>query len=111
MPLLLGRRPWALTLAACIGYTLLLSYLMVLIATRAICLLGIRKNTLGATVLCLSAGLPDLLTAVVLVGKPGMHQMAASNPFGALVFNAFVALGLPWAVLGLYTDVFPPARG
>lgn len=143
MPLLRDRRPWVFTLIACIGYMLLLSYLMVLIATRvgapllvpclhlwpwtlcgswldptscprlpqAICLLGIRKNTLGATVLCLSAGLPDLLTAVVLVGKPGMHQMAASNPFGALVFNAFVALGLPWAVLGLYTDVFPPARG
>ena len=77
---------------------------------QAICLLGIRKNALGATVLCLSAGFPDLLMALVLAGKPGMQHMAASNPFGALAFNAFVALGLPWAVLGSYSDVFPPSR-
>ena len=61
--------------------------------------------------LCIAAGFPDMLTAMVLVKRPGMAQMAASNPFGALLFNAFVALGLPWLLLGLYTDVFPPARG
>ena len=40
-----------------------------------------------------------------------MQQMAASNSFGAYAFNSFVALGLPWVILGLYSDVFPPARG
>ena len=35
----------------------------------------------------------------------------AANPFGALLFNALVALGLPWLILGTYADVFPPARG
>ena len=40
-----------------------------------------------------------------------MHTMAASNAFGAFAFNAFVALGLPWAILGSYSDVFPPAKG
>ena len=109
--LLCGRRPWPLTLLVCIAYTLALSYGMVTIASRAICLLGIRKNSLGATILTISAGFPDLLTALVLVGRPGMAEMAASNAFGALAFNAFVALGLPWLVLGSYTDVFPPARG
>ena len=70
-----------------------------------------RKNSLGATVLCLAAGFPDLLTAMILVKRPGMQAMAASNPFGAFLFNGFVALGLPWVVLGTYADVFPPAKG
>ena len=106
-----GRRPWALTLSLCIAYTLILSYSMVAVASRAICLLGVRKNSLGATVLCLSAGFPDLLTAMILVKRPGMIGMAASNPFGALLFNGFIALGLPWLILGTYADVFPPAKG
>ena len=77
------------------------------------CLLGVRKNSLGATVLCLSAGFPDLLTAMILVKRPGegMVAMAAANPFGAFVFNGLVALGLPWLILGTYADVFPPAKG
>ena len=113
MQILGGRRPWALTILLCILFTLMLSYAMVAIATRAVCLLGVRKNALGATVLCLSAGFPDLLTAMILVRRPGpgMVEMAAANPFGALLFNAFVALGLPWLILGTYADVFPPARG
>ena len=108
-----GRRPWALTILICIAYTLMLSYMMVTIATRGVCLLGLRKNALGATVLCLSAGLPDLLTAMILVRRPGpgMVEMAAANPFGAFAFNGFVALGMPWLILGSYADVFPPARG
>jgi Ca2+/Na+ antiporter len=109
--LLGGRRPWGLTIAICIVYTLLLSYAMVAVASRAICLLGMRKNSLGASVLCLSAGFPDLLTAMILVKRPGMLGMAAANPFGAFLFNALVALGLPWLILGTYTDVFPPASG
>jgi len=104
-------RIWPLTIVACVGYTLLLSFTMVHIASRSVCLLGVRKNALGATVLSLAAGLPDLISVVVLCGRPGMEQMAASNAFGAYAFNAFVALGLPWTVLGLYSDVFPPARG
>ena len=84
---------------------------MVAVASRAICLLGVRKNALGATALCLAAGFPDLITVVVLCDRPGMQQMAASNSFGAYAFNSFVALGLPWVILGLYSDVFPPARG
>lgn len=75
-PLLGGRRPWLATLVVCILYTLLLSYTMVAVASRAICLLGIRKNSLGATVLCLAAGFPDLLTAMILVRRPGMLEMA-----------------------------------
>ena len=106
-----GQRPWPLTLLLCITYTLLLSYAMVAIATRGICLLGVRKNALGATLLCLSAGFPDLITAMVLVKRPGMQTMAAANPFGAFVFNSFVALGLPWLILGSHADIFPPARG
>ena len=107
-----GRmRIWPLTIVACVMYTLLLSFTMVHIASRSVCLLGVRKNALGATVLSLAAGLPDLISVVVLCGRPGMEQMAASNAFGAYAFNAFVALGLPWTVLGLYSDVFPPARG
>ena len=106
-----GRRPWPITLTVCIGYTLALSYGMVAIASRAICLLGVRKNSLGATVLSLSAGLPDLLTATILVKRPGMIGMAVANPFGALLFNGLVALGLPWLILGTYADVFPPAKG
>ena len=111
MALLGGRRPWGLTLLVCMSYTLLLSYAMVQIAMRAICLVGVRKNALGATVLCLAAGFPDLITAMVLVRRPGMQTMAAANPFGAFLFNALVALGLPWAILGTYADIFPPARG
>ena len=86
---------------------------MVAIATRGVCLLGVRKNSLGATVLCLSAGFPDLITAMILVRRPGngMVEMAVANPFGAFLFNALVALGLPWLILGSYADVFPPARG
>jgi len=102
---------WPITVAVCITYTLGLSYSMVTIASRSICLLGIRKNALGSTVLCLAAGFPDLITALVLCNRPGMQQMAASNAFGAYAFNAFVALGLPWVVLGFTGDVFPPARG
>merc|ERR1719453_2320128 len=82
-----------------------------MVASRAICLLGVRKNSLGATVLCLAAGFPDLLTAMILVKRPGMLGMAASNPFGAFLFNGFIALGLPWLILGSYADVFPPAKG
>ena len=106
-----GRRRWPLTVAMCILYTLGLSFAMVTIASRSICLLGVRKNALGATELCLAAGLPDLITVLVLCSRPGSHMMAASNAFGAFAFNGFVALGLPWVFLGLYTDVFPPARG
>mmetsp|Transcript_79602 Transcript_79602/g.158218 ORF Transcript_79602/g.158218 Transcript_79602/m.158218 type:complete len:99 (-) Transcript_79602:131-427(-) len=40
-----------------------------------------------------------------------MQTMAAANPFGAFAFNALVALGLPWVILGSYADIFPPARG
>ena len=111
MALLGGRRPWGLTLVLSISYTLLLSYVMVQIATRAICLLGVRKNALGASVLTLAAGCPDLITAMVIARRPGMLTMAAANPFGAFAFNAFAALGLPWAILGTYADIFPPARG
>ena len=112
-PLLGGYRPWVITIIICILYTLLLSYSMVAIATRAVCVLGLRKNSLGATVLCLSAGFPDLITAMILVKRPGpgMVEMAAANPFGAFLFNALVALGLPWFILGTYADVFPPAKG
>ena len=84
---------------------------MVEIASRAICLLGIRKNALGATALCVAAGFPDLVTVIVLCRRPEMLQTAASNAFGAYVFNALLPLGLPWAILGAYADVFPPARG
>ena len=111
MVLLGGRRPWGLTLVLSISYTLLLSYVMVQIATRAICLFGVRKNALGASVLTLAAGCPDLITAMVIARRPGMLTMAAANPFGAFAFNAFAALGLPWAILGTYADIFPPARG
>ena len=83
----------------------------VAVASRAICLLGVRKNSLGATVLCLAAGFPDLLTAMILVKRPGMMGMAASNPFGAFLYNGLVALGIPWLILGTYADVFPPAKG
>ena len=111
--LLGNNRPWGITILICITYTLLLSYAMVAIATRGVCLLGVRKNSLGATVLCLSAGFPDLITAMILVRRPGngMVEMAVANPFGAFLFNALVALGLPWLILGSYADVFPPARG
>ena len=75
-----GRRPWALTILICIAYTLMLSYMMVT-SRRVVCLLGLRKNALGATVLYLSAGLPDLLT-MILVRRPdpGMVEMAAPTP-------------------------------
>ena len=59
----------------------------------------------------LAAGLPDLITVLVLVRRPGMQSMAAANAFGACLFNGLIALGLPWAVVGSYVDVFPPARG
>ena len=52
-----------------------------------------------------------LITALVIARRPGMLTMAAANPFGAFAFNAFAALGLPWAILGTYADIFPPARG
>ena len=60
-------------------------------------MLGIRKNSLGGTLLSLSAGFPDLITATILVKRPGqgMVEMAVANPFGAFLFNALVALGLP----------------
>ena len=106
-----GLRLWPVTIFMCIAYTLAISFSMVAVASRAICLLGVRKNALGATALCLAAGFPDLITVVVLCDRPGMQQMAASNSFGAYAFNSFVALGLPWVILGLYSDVFPPARG
>ena len=139
------RRLWPATVVTAIVYTLVLSFTMVEIASRSICLLGIRKNSLGATVLCFAAGFPDLITATVLChrrathrprragalayppttrarrlaaptpcsrgcGRPGMQQMAASNSFGAFIFNAFIALGLPWVVLGFSSDIYPPAR-
>ena len=106
-----GLRLWPVTIFMCIAYTLAISFSMVAVASRAICLLGVRKNALGATALCLAAGFPDLITVVVLCDRPGMQQMAASNSVGAYAFNSFVALGLPWVILGLYSDVFPPARG
>ena len=40
-----------------------------------------------------------------------MVEMALANPFGALLFNALIALGLPWLILGSYADVFPPPPG
>ena len=70
------------------------------VSSRSICLLGVRKNALGATVLCFAAGLPDLITVLVLCSRPGTQVMAASNAFGAFAFNAFVALGLPWVRRG-----------
>ena len=110
-PMVFGRRLWPLTVFMCILYTLALSFTMVAVTSRSVCLLGVRKNALGATALCFAAGLPDLITVVVLCNRPGMHTMAASNAFGAFAFNAFVALGLPWVILGTYSDIFPPAKG
>ena len=108
---MLGRQCFPLTIVICMGYTLCLSYSMVSISSRAVCLMGVRKNALGSSVLSFSAGFPDLITAVVLCKRPGMRVMAVSNAFGAYLFNAFIALGVPWAVVGIYADVFPPARG
>ena len=61
-------------------------------ASRAICLLSIHKNSLGAF-LCLLSGFPDLITVVLLSRRPGMHQMAASNAFGSFAFNSCFSLG------------------
>ena len=63
-------------------------------ASRAICLLSIHKNSLGAF-LCLLSGFPDLITVVLLSRRPGMHQMAASNAFGSFAFNSCFSLGKP----------------
>merc|ERR1712166_733819 len=82
------------TLLTCICYSLGLSYLLVSLASRAICLLSIHKNSLGAF-LCLLSGFPDLITVVLLSRRPGMHQMAASNAFGSFAFNSCFSLGKP----------------
>lgn len=99
---------WPLTLLTCVCYSLGMSYLLVTLASRAICLLSIHKNSLGAF-LCLLSGFPDLITVVLLSRRPGMQQMAASNAFGSFAFNSCFSLGFPWVVIGLYSDVFPPS--
>ena len=47
-------------------------------ASRAICLLSIHKNSLGAF-LCLLSGFPDLITVVLLSRRPGMRQIASPS--------------------------------
>ena len=104
-----GARLWPLTVLGCVSYSLGLSYCMVSLASRAICLLSIHKNSLGA-ILCLLSGFPDLITVSLLCRRPGMHLMAATNAFGAFAFNACFSLGFPWMVIGLYSDVLPPSE-
>ena len=104
-----GARLWPLTVASCVSYSLGLSYCMVSLASRAICLLSIHKNSLGA-ILCLLSGFPDLITVSLLCRRPGMHLMAATNAFGAFAFNSCFSLGFPWMVIGLYSDVLPPSE-
>ena len=40
---------------------------------------GEGNNALGATVLSLAAGLPDLISVVVLCGRPGMEQISCTT--------------------------------
>ena len=86
---------YMLTFAMSIFWIGLLSFVMVDMAARAGCVLGIPGLVMGLVVLAAGTSVPDALSSI-LVAKLGQGDMAVANVLGSNVFNILLGLGLPW---------------
>ena len=73
----------------------LLSFVMVDMASRAGCVIGVPGLVMGLVVLAAGTSVPDALSSI-LVAKLGQGDMAVANVLGSNVFNILLGLGLPW---------------
>jgi len=93
-------RFYAVTFFMSIMWIGLLSFIMVDLASRAGCILGVPEFLMGLTVLAAGTSVPDALSSV-LVARNGQGNMAVCNVLGSNVFNILLGLGLPWLIAAL----------
>lgn len=94
------KKYYMLTFTMSILWIGLLSYVMVDMASRAGCVLGIPGLVMGLVVLAAGTSVPDALSSI-LVAKLGQGDMAVANVLGSNVFNILLGLGLPWLARAL----------
>eukprot|EP00958_Prasinococcus_capsulatus_P010270 scaffold998_cov411-Prasinococcus_capsulatus_cf.AAC.15 len=89
---------YIVTFLMAIAWIGVLSYFMVEWAARIGCILGVPSVLMGVTVLAAGTSIPDALSSIV-VARQGMGDMAVANAVGSNVFDIWLGLGLPWAVV------------
>ena len=75
-----------------------ISYCMVEWANIVGCAVDAPIAIMGTQVLAAGTSIPDALSSV-LVARQGMGDMAVANAVGSNVFDIWLGLGLPWAIM------------
>lgn len=75
-----------------------ISYFMVEWAHTFGCVVGAPTVVMGTTVLAAGTSVPDALSSIV-VARQGLGDMAVANAIGSNVFDIWLGLGVPWAIL------------
>ena len=105
------KRQWARKLyfvafLMCVLWIIVLSYVMVWMATVIGLTIGIPDPVMGLTVLAAGTSVPDLLESLA-VARKGQGDMAVSSSIGSNVFDLLMGLPFPWL---LSTLIVPPRR-
>lgn len=74
--------------------------LMVLLAERCGCIIGIPAPIMGVTVLAAGTSIPDALGSII-AAKSRQGDMAVANAIGSNVFDILIGLGLPYGIYGV----------
>mmetsp|Transcript_8315 Transcript_8315/g.20954 ORF Transcript_8315/g.20954 Transcript_8315/m.20954 type:complete len:551 (-) Transcript_8315:220-1872(-) len=79
----------------------ILSFLLVILAVRIGCVLGVTNTILGLTIIAAGISMPDCVSAI-LVARRGKGDMAISSSIGSNIFDILVALPAPWLIASFF---------
>lgn len=91
------KKYYLVSFTSCIIWMATLSFVMVTLASRIGCLIGISSVVMGMTILAAGTSVPDALASMA-VARKGMADMAIANAVGSNVFDILLGLGIPWAL-------------
>jgi K+-dependent Na+/Ca+ exchanger-like protein len=100
------RKLYFVAFLMCVLWIIVLSYVMVWMATVIGITVGIPDPVMGLTVLAAGTSVPDLLESLA-VARKGQGDMAVSSSIGSNVFDLLMGLPFPWL---LSTLIVPPRR-
>lgn len=96
------RTTWRLLLlnAATVAYMLLFSWVIIKLVMHLVCITQFPAEFFGATLVAVGAGVPTLISAVVLASS-GAGSEAYGAVMGDNILASTVGLGLPWLASSL----------
>ncbi|MDH5382499.1 MAG: calcium/sodium antiporter [Cyclobacteriaceae bacterium] len=99
----LSSKHYYLNFLISIAMIALLSWVLVESAINISMILEVPEVIIALTVLAVGTSIPDLMSSVI-VARQGRGGMAVSNAIGSNIFDILIGLGLPWALVLIFTN-------